>query len=220
VLQRVTGRDAAVEITRRIIRPLGLRDTYFPGDSPVIRGPHARAYVPWTDGLRDFTRYRMSWAWMAGELISTTADLDSFYRALLGGRLLRPAQLAQMRQTLPMNPAAPEDGGYGLGLFWLPAPCGAVWGHDGGTLGHLTISMHSPDGRRQATLAMNMSHYQTSPTEAHPIDVAAYAFLATALCGTATDDAGATDDARTTDDARASAPRVLTRAPAPALPRR
>ena len=31
VLERVTGRDAADVITRRIVRPLGLRDTYFPG---------------------------------------------------------------------------------------------------------------------------------------------------------------------------------------------
>jgi D-alanyl-D-alanine carboxypeptidase len=183
VLQRVTGRDAAAEVTRRVIRPLGLRDTYFPGASPFIRGPHARGYVPWTEGLRDFSVYGHSWAWMAGDLISTTADLDRFFRALLGGRLLRPAQVAQLRDTVPMPPSDPADAGYGLGVFWVATPCGPVWGHDGITLGYQTLSLHSPDGRRQATVATNISHYQATPEEDHPIDVAVADFLLTALCG-------------------------------------
>jgi D-alanyl-D-alanine carboxypeptidase len=183
VLERVSGRDAAVELTRRIIRPLRLRDTYFPGAEPFIRGPHARGYVPWTDGLRDFSRDRMSWAWMAGELVSTTADLNRFYRALFGGRLLGPVQLAQLRETVPMRPGAPASGGYGLGVFWAPSPCGPVWGHDGVALGYLTVSLHSADGRRQATVAANITHYQESETEIHPIDVAVNDLLLEALCG-------------------------------------
>jgi D-alanyl-D-alanine carboxypeptidase len=183
VLERVTGRDAAAELTRRIIRPLRLRDTYFPGAEPFIRGPHARGYVPWTDGPRDFSRDRMSWAWMAGELVSTTADLNRFYRALFGGRLLRPAQLAELRDTVPMRPETPAAGGYGLGVFWAPSPCGPVWGHDGVALGYLTVSLHSPDGRRQATVAVNTTHYQESETQTHPIDVAVNDFLLEALCG-------------------------------------
>jgi D-alanyl-D-alanine carboxypeptidase len=179
VLERVTGRDAAAEITQRIIRPLGLRDTYFPGSSPVIRGKHANGYVPWTDGLRDFTVYRNSWVWMAGDLISTTVDLNRFYRALLGGRLLRPAQLAEMRRTVPTDPAAPDASGYGLGLLRVPTPCGLAWGHNGIVFGYATTSLHSADGRRQVTIATNISHYQ----ESLPIDAASGAFQVAALCG-------------------------------------
>ncbi|HYN93414.1 MAG TPA: serine hydrolase domain-containing protein, partial [Pilimelia sp.] len=184
LLERLTGRDAAAEVTRRVLRPLGLRDTYFPGASPRIRGPHSRAYVPWVDGQpRDFTVYDVSWAWMAGGLISTTAELNRFYRALLGGKLLRPAQLAEMRRTVPVPPVDPSDSGYGLGLLFVALPCGTFWGHDGSVLGHITISLHSPDGRRQVSYAMNLSHYQTDPDALHPIDAALYRFLGTALCG-------------------------------------
>lgn len=35
-----------------------------------------------------------------GSIISTTGDVNRFLRALLGGRLLRPALSAQMRQTV------------------------------------------------------------------------------------------------------------------------
>ncbi|GIE92687.1 serine hydrolase domain-containing protein [Paractinoplanes rishiriensis] len=178
IVEKVTGHSYRAEVQRRIIRPLGLRDTYFQGSDLGIRGPHMHAYVPWVDGdLRDFTRYNMTWAWAAGELISTGRDLNVFYRALLTGRVLSPALLAEMQTATGAE-------GYGLGLYSVDLPCGRFWGHDGGTVGHQTVSWHSPDGERQVTYAHSMAWYQTSPTEPHPIDVAYVDFLVTALCGT------------------------------------
>jgi len=183
IIEKVTGRPAAFEVTRRIIRPLGLRGTYFPGTYPHIAGPHSKAYIPWSEGeLRDFSVYNMSWLWMAGEMVSTTADLDRFYRALLAGRLLRPAELAEMRTVVPWDPASPESGGYGLGIYSVALSCGLVWGHDGLALGHSTISWHSPDGARQASIALNMTHYQV-PGEPDVIFGATVEFMDLALCG-------------------------------------
>ncbi|GAB4055388.1 serine hydrolase domain-containing protein [Catellatospora paridis] len=183
ILEKITGRSVAHEITKRIIRPLGLRHTYLPGTGTRIHGPHAAAYIPWYDGtLLDFADYNMSWAWAAGELVSTTGDLNTFYRALLTGRLLRPAQLAEMQTTVPWVPGAPEYGGYGLGLYSNALPCGLAWGHDGLVLGHATISWHSPDGRRQVTVAQNMTHY-VAPGQPDPIADATIAMLIAQLCG-------------------------------------
>jgi D-alanyl-D-alanine carboxypeptidase len=186
IIKKLTGHSYRTEVSRRILRPLGLRDTYFEGADPDIRGPHMHAYVPWTDGtLRDFTHYNMSWAYSAGELVSTAHDLNVFYRALLTGRLLARPLLAQMQTTVPEDPADPEAAGYGLGLYWIQAPCGRFWGHDGGTIGHQTVSLHSADGRVQMTYAQNMAFYQASPTEPDPIDLASTQFFITALCGEA-----------------------------------
>jgi len=44
VIEKVTGRSYATEIRRRLIRPLGLRDTSLPGTSARMPGPHGRAY--------------------------------------------------------------------------------------------------------------------------------------------------------------------------------
>ncbi|GAB2928668.1 serine hydrolase domain-containing protein [Micromonospora polyrhachis] len=184
ILEQVTGRPAQLEIYRRVIRPLGLFQTYFPGTNTRIVGPHAKGYVPWYGGeLRDFSVYNMSWAGTAGELISTPSDLNHFYRALLDGRLLPPAELAQMRTTVPLDPARPATGGYGLGLVRLALPCGTVWGHDGIVLGHSALSLHSPDGRRQLTFAANLTHYAV-PGQPDPISSATVDFAVTALCGT------------------------------------
>jgi D-alanyl-D-alanine carboxypeptidase len=184
IVEKVTGHSYRTEVSRRILRPLGLRDTYFEGADPVIRAPHMHAYLPWTGGrLRDFDRYDMSWAWGVGEIVSTAADLDVFYAALLTGRLLPAPLLAQMQTTVVMDPKSPGADGYGLGLLWIQTPCGRFWGHDGVVFGHQTISLSSADGRTQVTFAGNITHYQTSTTEAHPIDVAIGQFLVAALCG-------------------------------------
>ncbi|MGW0432471.1 serine hydrolase domain-containing protein [Micromonospora sp. NPDC003197] len=176
ILEEVTGRSAQFEIYRRIIQPLGLWQTYFPGTHTRIIGPHAKGYVPWYEGeLRDFSVYNMSWGSTAGALISTPANVNHFFRALLGGRLLRPAELAQMR-------AIPASGGYGLGLVGLSLPCGTVWGHDGMVFGHSMLSLHSSDGRRQVTFAANLTHYWI-PGEPDPISAAMFDFAVTALCG-------------------------------------
>ena len=184
IVEKVTARSLESEVSRRILRPLGLRDTYFEGADPVIRGPHMHAYVPWPpDGTpRDFTRYNMSWLWASGDLVSTAHDLNTFYRALLTGKLLNRRLLAEMKTTVPRDPDVPEAGGYGLGLYWVALSCGRFWGHDGGTVGHQTVSWHSEDGRRQMTYAQSMAFYRTSPTEPHPIDMASYAFFEAALC--------------------------------------
>ncbi len=72
--------------------------------------------------LRDFSVYNMTWAWTAGEMISTTADLNTFYRALITGKLLKPAQQKALMETVPWDPAQPDALRYGLGIYALQLP--------------------------------------------------------------------------------------------------
>jgi hypothetical protein len=53
-----------------------------------------------------------------------------------------------------------------------------VWGHDGGVIGQTTVSLHSVDGRRQASLGENL--LTETPGG---IPAARAAFLTEALCG-------------------------------------
>jgi D-alanyl-D-alanine carboxypeptidase len=154
ILERVTHRSVAQLIEQRIVRPLQLRNTYFPQRSPEIAGYHARGYVPPTvtgDGYLDVTRIAPSAPGAAGALISNVNDLRRFYRALLGGDLLRPAQLAQMKELVPLD----EGFGYGLGLYSAPTPCGPIWGHDGGIPGYVTIAWNDETGRRGIAIGLS-----------------------------------------------------------------
>lgn len=152
VVSEVTGRSWAQEVTDRVIRPLGLRDTSAPGDFRYVTGPHAHAYATFrgTGGPVDVTVLDASMAVGSGALISSTHDLARFYAALLGGRLLGPAQLAQMTSTVP----APELGvDYGLGLGEIPLSCGgSYYGHPGELLGYHTWGGVTRDGTRSAVV--------------------------------------------------------------------
>ncbi|GHF58012.1 serine hydrolase [Kitasatospora xanthocidica] len=148
LVQKVTGRPLAEEIDRRIVRHLGLRHTYFPavGDR-TIREPHPRGYRKDTpDGpLGDFTEMDPSAGWAAGQMISTGSDLNRFFSELLAGNLLPPAQLAQMRTTVPIGDTG---AGAGLGILSRPLSCGGVyWGHGGDIPGYETRGGVTDDGR-------------------------------------------------------------------------
>lgn len=152
LVQRVTGRPIGEEITRRIIRPLELRDTYWPAAGEQhIRGPHPRGYLSEEPGApwRDATRMDPSLGWAAGQLVSTPADLGTFMAALLDGRLLEPAQLAEMRETVRAPHFDAEPGWrYGLGLARKRLDCGIVgWGHGGDIQGFETRNLVTDDGR-------------------------------------------------------------------------
>lgn len=152
IIRQVTGRSWGREVTDRIIRPLGLSGTSTPGTSPYVAGPHARAYAFGAgtgDGI-DVTVLNPSMAIGSGSVISTTHDLNRFYAALLGGRLLDPAELDEMTATV----SAPGLGvRYGLGLGEITLTCGgSYFGHPGELLGYRSWGGVTKDGSRTAVV--------------------------------------------------------------------
>ncbi|MFF6993722.1 serine hydrolase domain-containing protein [Streptomyces sp. NPDC008313] len=147
VVERVTGRSYAAEVRRRILTPLRLTGTSFPGADTTLPSPHGRAYA--ADGT-DVTDLDPRVAGASGELVSTLADLNRFYAALLGGRLLPPGELRTMRDTRTAH------GAYGMGLFPVKLPCGTtVWGHNGRISGSYVRTAATVDGRRVLTFRVN-----------------------------------------------------------------
>jgi D-alanyl-D-alanine carboxypeptidase len=101
----------------------------------------------------------MSWAGSAGALISTAADLTRFWSAIGHGTLLPPAQMREMRRTVPANggdSASVPGSQYGLGIFFVPLSCGGgYWSHEGDVPGYNTIGAVSSDGRTTVVLSIN-----------------------------------------------------------------
>ncbi|WLQ35779.1 serine hydrolase [Streptomyces castrisilvae] len=148
VVRGVTGHGYATEIRRRVIGPLHLAGTSLPGSRTTLPAPHGRAYTrdPSDGRLTDVTALDPRTAGAAGELISTLADLNRFYAALLGGRLLRPAQLSALLDT------SASHGLYGLGVFPERLSCGVtVWGHNGRISGSYVRTAATRDGRHTLT---------------------------------------------------------------------
>jgi D-alanyl-D-alanine carboxypeptidase len=159
VVEKATGRPWGEEVRRRVIAPLHLRATSVPGTRVTVPAPSARAYsklAPTATGRTyDVTELNPSIAAAAGEMISDSADLIRFYSALLQGRLLPPAQLAEMTATVRTD-ETDESEGYGLGLIRRELDCGVtVWGHSGGIHGSSSEAVTTKDGRHALALNFN-----------------------------------------------------------------
>ncbi|WP_410599383.1 serine hydrolase domain-containing protein [Amycolatopsis sp. lyj-90] len=188
VTEKVAGRDWRKEITDRLIRPLDLRETSHPYTSPFLPTPHARGYDRFVEegsnpprlGRRvDVTLMNPSAGGGAdGSINSTTEDGNKFLRALLGGEVLEPALLAEMKKTVP----APGLGAYGLGLMKLTGSCGDYWGHGGALPGYLTGNGVTEDGKRSVMVSLNtLTPYNPGAElpEGNPLDPV----IDHALCG-------------------------------------
>ncbi len=162
VVEKAAGRTFEQELIRTVIRPLRLTGTSLPGADPEIRGPHPVHYSILFSRdphptIYDATRMNQSFAWAAGGVISTTIDLNRFFGALFGGRVLPAAQLREMLTTVPTEGANWIPGTrYGLGVFEQKLPCGtSVWGNAGATYGSWSYAMGTRDGKHRLTTQVN-----------------------------------------------------------------
>ncbi|MFI8813340.1 MULTISPECIES: serine hydrolase domain-containing protein [unclassified Streptomyces] len=166
IIEKVGGRTYEAEVRDRIIKPLRLKDTSHPGNSIHMPRPSSRSYSKLfasdPDRIDDVTSMNGSQGWADGDIISTTGDLNRFYRALLRGKLLPPEQLKAMKTTVPA-PGRPNVS-YGLGLTRFRTSCGStVWGHGGGMVGSTSLAVTTGDGRHQLAYNRNGDWSVASP---------------------------------------------------------
>ncbi|GAB2997104.1 serine hydrolase domain-containing protein [Saccharothrix stipae] len=185
VLEAATGRSYADLVEQRVIRPLGLRDTYLTTGTGW-RGRHAHGYepdaahlgpllppgTPVGDGFAgpqhdehvDVTGLDLSPAWAAGGLVSTAKDWNRFLTALMSGRLIPRHLLAQMREAVPQGGGSAN--GYGLGVMEVKTSCGTVWGHSGGFPGYRSHNYTDTTGTRTVTVLMTTMFALAAPDAA------------------------------------------------------
>jgi D-alanyl-D-alanine carboxypeptidase len=105
--------------------------------------------------LVDITRFDPSIAGAAGQIIATPSDLNKFMVVLQDGRLLKPRQLAEMRQTVEA-PGFPPGWRYGLGTIEMKLSCGVTaYGHGGDADGFRSRAAITPDGRAVTVAVTN-----------------------------------------------------------------
>ncbi|KFU76371.1 serine hydrolase domain-containing protein [Amycolatopsis lurida] len=194
LIEKATGRSYAEEMQRRILRspdaaapgstpqqprPLGLSGTEVPGTRTGIRGPHAHGYYRYQDAGQwktvDVTRQNPSLVFAAGDMISTTQDLHTFFSALMSGKLLPAPLLAEMRT--PHSKV-----GYGLGVYVEKLGCGVtVVRHNGNNIGYGALMYSTPDGSK--TLTASITGVDTEVDLATKYPKALDKLLKAAFCG-------------------------------------
>lgn len=158
LIEKVTGRTYAAEVTDRILRPLRLTDTRVPAPTDYRVGErplHGYLAVP-SDGttrLADVTA-QSPYPWAEGGMVSSARDLDTLMTALLGGRLLPPDQQKDLF-TVPDVPYVgtsqcqlgdPGRACFGLGGLMRQTVDGVtVWGKTGSRPGYTDGVFATPD---------------------------------------------------------------------------
>ncbi|MFD4874102.1 serine hydrolase domain-containing protein [Streptomyces sp. NPDC058420] len=156
LIERVTGHSYASEATRLVLRPAGMRDTYFPGTDPRIRGPHNHGYqlVQQADGSTrfvDVTDWNQADRWAAGDMISTTADLERLITSLFRGRIVPGPQLREMFTV----PAGIEGASYSAGLQRFEYGGKVYWLKSGARYGYSAVVVATRDLSRTLVYSVN-----------------------------------------------------------------
>ncbi|MGW9369866.1 serine hydrolase domain-containing protein [Streptomyces xanthophaeus] len=181
LIEKLTGTTYERAVSERILRPLGLRDTSLPGRFQTrIPGPHNHGYQALTrpDGsreLRDVSVWNSSDRWAAGDLISTTADLERFTVALFAGRIVPKALLKETMFALPavadFESGKPAQLSAGFSRVVLPDGTEA-WGKTGGRHGYNTAIGGTLDGTR--TLVYSVNSTDAKGKDMNPVALAVF----------------------------------------------
>ena len=146
VIQQVERRPLGAVLRKRITNPLRLRHTSWPGASAAVPKPHAQGYTlqgQSSNNPANATNWNPSYAWAAGEMISSVSDLLVYGRALGTGKGLLPRK-QQGERLHSFNPNIPPETAtlsYGIGLVndrgWI--------GHTGQVPGYTTAVYYRPE---------------------------------------------------------------------------
>ncbi|WP_340375601.1 serine hydrolase domain-containing protein [Streptomyces sp. SS7] len=168
LIEKVTGRSYASEATRLVLAPAGMRDTYFPGADPRILGPHNLGYqaVERADGTTEFldvTEWNQADRFAAGDMISTTADLERLLVVLFKGRIVPEPQLREMFTV----PADIPGAAYSAGLTRFELGGRVYWFKSGGRYGYNAAIAATRDLGR--TLVYSVNATDAKSEDANPV---------------------------------------------------
>ncbi|MFF2940515.1 serine hydrolase domain-containing protein [Streptomyces niveus] len=161
LINKTSGQEYRTYIERTVLRPLDLRNTYWPAPGEqTLRGPHAHNYgyhpADPGAGVVDVTELPGYEFGSSGGLVSTPKDLNTFWEGLFDGRLLPGWAVRQMTgdtTDVSGRDVYPRGSRYGYGVASIPLSCGgAYWGHGGDLPGNSVAGGHATTGRGNVTV--------------------------------------------------------------------
>ena len=151
ILEQVTGKKIQDSFAEKIFKPLKLTQTSWPVGAALPKPyAHGTTLQSFNNKLADATHRDPSWAFTAGELISTMADLHTWVVSYTTGSLVSPEMQKQRLTWVTMPPMTPEHA-YGIGIGidhgWL--------GHTGELPGYNCSASYLPDKKAVIVVMVN-----------------------------------------------------------------
>lgn len=163
IIQAVTHDTVAHQIETRLIRPIGLTSTVFPGNAQMP-APYAHGYAlekgKWNDVSVDLPP---SIPWAAGAMISTVPDMARWVKSYVLGTMNSKASQRARLTCLPTGIGKGLDFGLGIG-------CSGGWyGYTGGIPGYHTAAYYLPSKDITMIVFVNAQREQPFPGAANVI---------------------------------------------------
>ncbi|TVP50061.1 MAG: class A beta-lactamase-related serine hydrolase [Gemmatimonadales bacterium] len=154
VIEKATGRAYDEFLQEAFFEPLGLRDTSYCWERPILPR-RARGYQPGPDGVRNADPLSMTQPYAAGALCSSVRDLAAWDRALRSGEVVSPDSYLRMTTPEGLPGGAPMQYGYGLvtGAF----EGHPVVEHGGGINGFNALLTHYPEADLTIVSLVNLN---------------------------------------------------------------
>lgn len=161
--ERVTGKSANEEITRRVLEPHGLR-RIVPADRKLIpglvQGYAGRGFFLRFDSVLDRGRLILdpTFEGGGGGFVSNAGDLARWMALFAEGKVFDAKLLREMRATVPAGQLdVGANARSGLGVEIVDTPLGVAYGHGGFFPGYLSLAMWYPDAGVSLAIQVNSS---------------------------------------------------------------
>lgn len=146
ILEKVYKKPFKEILDQNIVKPLGLKNTYFGGKINTANNEANSYGNPGSKEKEIETDISVPMG--AGGIVSTPNDLSRFIEALFSGKIISMASVDQMKTI--------KDG-YGMGLFKFPFDEKTGFGHTGGIDGFTSLVSYFPEDKITFALTSNAS---------------------------------------------------------------
>ena len=162
IIEKVTGRKFYDEASRRLLKPLKLKDT-IPQDGMKLKGlvqGYAGPNNPFggKDAMIHEGRFTINpqFEWTGGGFASTAQDLARWAKMMYEGRAYSPDLVPQVLDGVAA-PMLGRETKYGLGVIVRKTQAGTSYGHSGFFPGYMTDMMYFPESKIAIAVQVNTS---------------------------------------------------------------
>lgn len=194
IIELITHETYHHYVQTHFLDPLGMKQTFTMADEKTLpdmalgyrrAGGKIQLAPPLDEGF----------AWSAGDLVTTPADLQKWNAALTSGKVVTPADYALMATSVKTQQG---DAGYGFGLFIDSIDDQPRIGHTGGSLGFTAANEYFP---KQDVRIIALTNFEDDPEPGERFTTAIFEALFPEIAAAA-DRASAGEDAAVTASAQ------------------
>jgi CubicO group peptidase (beta-lactamase class C family) len=150
IIEKLTKESYATNVDNRIIKKLGLKNTYYPNGKIDPSKKESYSYIFNGTDWGKASEWGNNVAFAAGEIMSTSDDLTEFMFALFNGKLVKNTSLEAMKDL--------KDG-YGIALMQFPFGERKFYGHTGGIENFRAVVGYYPTDNIGVSLIVNGDNF-------------------------------------------------------------